>query len=710
MGWFTLGRADTPCEQNTKADRLGMKKYAQALANFVRQCQTPMTVGIQGEWGSGKTSLMNMVSGIIDADNETEVKGRKPREPHIFTHWFQTWQYGAVGDDDSLGFHLMADLIQGMMEHAPKEGFELGSRLRGMVGSLAKAAVIGGAGAVTHGIVDGKALVDGATQAFDGGGPRYQTASGQLDAIKREFQALVDSVVGDDGGRFVIFIDDLDRIRPGRAVMLLEILKNFMDVRNCVFVVACDYDVVREGVKQRLGIDDEDKVGAFFHKIFQVPFQMPVQSYDIHVMLQDFLADKIAQASDRKEPKKADSDRAYELAERLSPMVRVATNTNPRAFKRFLNILDLLSCVAETGAIEEEPKGKRKAKGTKQSQPEPRVSMEKAWLEPQACRSLVGMVALQTRWPAVTAYLSECQTAEQVAALLTTLKDGLTDVDSEEDDDELIGRLQEAYGDDTDPSGFRQQPEVLALCDFAARFFDLLDTEIRDDELTAKEVAWLFSWARQLSVTGVGKRQAPRGGWFEFRNLVRESGGPGAEPYLSVASAIWQGRRKFGKQVQVNRQAKTFYTTIRVGEDSGEKTLLSCQTNLKMRLNAGPVIADELALPQLDALTREFVEASDNAGAPWTLHANERYYKLDFAESPPKGLILDELRSAFRRYLRSVGVAAESPEPLPVETDNADASAAEGVPRTIVVDPPIPLPPSSTQGAAGEDDGDLHQP
>ena len=45
-----------------------------------------------------------------------------------------------------------------------------------------------------------------------------------------------------------------------------------------------------------------------------------------------------------------------------------------------------------------------------------------------------------------------------------------------------------------------------------------------------------------------------------------------------------------------------------------------------------------------------------------------------------------------------------------VETDNADASAAEGVPRTIVVDPPIPLPPSSTQGAAGEDDGDLHQP
>ena len=42
-------------------DRLGTGQYAETLASFIRQCDTPMTIGVQGEWGSGKTSLLNMI-------------------------------------------------------------------------------------------------------------------------------------------------------------------------------------------------------------------------------------------------------------------------------------------------------------------------------------------------------------------------------------------------------------------------------------------------------------------------------------------------------------------------------------------------------------------------------------------------------------------------------------------------------------------------
>ena len=43
-------------------------------------------------------------------------------------------------------------------------------------------------------------------------------------------------------------------------------------------------------------------VSAFFHKIFQVPFQMPVKSYDIEGMLHDFLTEKIARANNIADP------------------------------------------------------------------------------------------------------------------------------------------------------------------------------------------------------------------------------------------------------------------------------------------------------------------------------------------------------------------------------------------------------------------------
>ena len=42
-------------------DKLGINDYAKALTNFIENTETPMTIGIQGEWGSGKTSLMNLL-------------------------------------------------------------------------------------------------------------------------------------------------------------------------------------------------------------------------------------------------------------------------------------------------------------------------------------------------------------------------------------------------------------------------------------------------------------------------------------------------------------------------------------------------------------------------------------------------------------------------------------------------------------------------
>lgn len=77
--------------------------------------------------------------------------------------------------------------------------------------------------------------------------------------------------------RVVVFVDDLDRLVPGKAIELLEVLKLFLDCENCVFILAIDYDVVVRGAAEKYGFDlhdnseeglkEQEKGKAFFDKI-----------------------------------------------------------------------------------------------------------------------------------------------------------------------------------------------------------------------------------------------------------------------------------------------------------------------------------------------------------------------------------------------------------------------------------------------------------
>jgi len=90
--------------------------------------------------------------------------------------------------------------------------------------------------------------------------------------------------------RILVYIDDLDRLQPIRAVELLEVLKIFFDYKNCVFVLAIDYNVVVSEVKSKYGTDiTADKGRSFFNKIIQAPFKMPVAQYDISDFVQKSL-------------------------------------------------------------------------------------------------------------------------------------------------------------------------------------------------------------------------------------------------------------------------------------------------------------------------------------------------------------------------------------------------------------------------------------
>ena len=101
-------------------------------------------------------------------------------------------------------------------------------------------------------------------------------------------------VEGDDKKRVVICVDDLDRVQPVIALELLESIKNFLDVEGCVFVLAVDYEVVQQGMKEKLGVDIQKTSGkSFFDKIVK-PFNMPKSSYDLKKYIGDLITSSVA--------------------------------------------------------------------------------------------------------------------------------------------------------------------------------------------------------------------------------------------------------------------------------------------------------------------------------------------------------------------------------------------------------------------------------
>lgn len=91
------GNTDRPIETKEQ-DVLGVGKYIEGLSGFIQMCDTPMTIAIQGDWGSGKTSFMNMIQREICDD--------------VIKIWFNTWQFSQFSLGDKLPSILLASLAE----------------------------------------------------------------------------------------------------------------------------------------------------------------------------------------------------------------------------------------------------------------------------------------------------------------------------------------------------------------------------------------------------------------------------------------------------------------------------------------------------------------------------------------------------------------------------------------------------------------------
>ncbi len=303
-----IGIVDEP-NRGDQPDKLDISRHAMALTHFIQKSDTPITIGIQGEWGSGKTSLLNSIWSKLDESNEYK------------QIWINSWENSLLCSPEEALLKIISEIIDNMLD----SDIDVNRKDK-----IKKAAT---------GLMKG-ALRIGVTTAL--GGKAGEVTEELLGTDENTIKQLRQQLIGlseevrerptNPYQKIVIYVDDLDRVEPRDAVRILELLKNIFNVPGCVFVLAIDYQVVIKGLEGKFGkrtAENEWEFRAFFDKIIQLPFMMPMGQYNIGMYVNDLLQ-RIGFVD-------------HEIEGNLIENIILRTiGGNPRSVKRLINSLALI--------------------------------------------------------------------------------------------------------------------------------------------------------------------------------------------------------------------------------------------------------------------------------------------------------------------------------------------------------------------------------
>ena len=168
---------DVP-RKHTQADLFGISVYQDALVKYIRLTDTPITIALQGEWGSGKTSLMNLLRyNLCEVDNAP-----------YYPIWINTWQYSLMKTSSQAIISILEGIINqiGALNPNEQKWAESKRKIGGLFKKMASVGTKVAAGAVG---IDGE-LVD---ELFDNGGS--DSASSDIMQLKEEIAKLIDEAL-----------------------------------------------------------------------------------------------------------------------------------------------------------------------------------------------------------------------------------------------------------------------------------------------------------------------------------------------------------------------------------------------------------------------------------------------------------------------------------------------------------------------------------
>ena len=378
-------------DKETNVDLLGHRRIAQTIVEIIREDELrPITIGIQGSWGAGKTSILSLIESELKGDSKT------------LCLTFNGWLYQGYEDTKSALMESVVHALlnkQGVGSEAWKKGKSLFKRINWLkaaktAGSFALTTAVGLPPAALWGLsglaTSAKGLV-GDQLDSDGDDhwlkPEEATVPAQIQAFRKELQDLIKESSVE---RLVVLVDDLDRCLPGAVIDILEAVKLFLFVEGSVFIIAADEQMIEYAVRRHfpdLPVSQADYTKHYLEKLIQIPIRVPslnslqTQNYIRFLLLQNHLRNDKDRLNEICLAFEAGRDTPYDngeltyafiteqlgdenqdlrsvlnVAEQLGTTLAKELRGNPRNIKRFLNKLFLRMRVAKIYGLEDKVK------------------------------------------------------------------------------------------------------------------------------------------------------------------------------------------------------------------------------------------------------------------------------------------------------------------------------------------------------------------
>ncbi len=390
-------------DNETEHDFLNFSGVADSVAEIIVQARgRPISIGVSGAWGAGKSSMIKLTRASLGA------LPRKEDEREFVFVEFNAWLYQGYDDARAALMDVIATKLEEEANTREKAVDKAKALLKRVNWLRAAKLVAGSTVAMSLGLPPTGLIGDlwGLGQRFASGGPDAKlietaqvkagetgkAAKGLFNSTEetsppKEIQALRDTfeeTLEELGVTLVVLIDDLDRCLPETTISTLEAIRLFLFLKNTAFVIAADNDMIRHAVRRHFeGVPDDLLITSYFDKLIQVPIRVPplgtqevraymmllfVQNSSLEVAVKEKIrAGVCAQLRQTWQGKRV--DRAFvqslhdgfpaeligrfDTADRLAPMMTAASGIlgNPRLIKRFLNALAIRMAISDAQGV-----------------------------------------------------------------------------------------------------------------------------------------------------------------------------------------------------------------------------------------------------------------------------------------------------------------------------------------------------------------------
>ena len=363
-------------DNETTQDLLGYQVHADLLKKIIlNDGMLPISIGVFGNWGSGKSSLMLLLQKSLQ---EWEKSQQNNQHQAILQVYFNSWQFESY---DSTKLTMIESILEALNEDIDKrkDAFERADDFLKRIDFL-KAGVFILKKAYDNLIPDWikkwlptKDDIDKITDKDKYNNLLNDVTKGNTSKFVATFRDLFEELIDDIGYKAVIvYIDDLDRCDPKRIIGCLEAVKLFVNVKKTAFIIGADERIIEYAISQHYPIqmkkeDISSPFSDYLEKLIQLPYKLPrlsdneQETYITLLLCKNHLTDVCFNEIHQKylEFRKTDKHSKYNIDDikanilpnttinfhaveyRLPavPLIKLFLNGNPRQLKRFLNTL-----------------------------------------------------------------------------------------------------------------------------------------------------------------------------------------------------------------------------------------------------------------------------------------------------------------------------------------------------------------------------------